>query len=118
MICDFGDVVVVPFPFVDRPISKRRPALVLSSEDFNDSNGQSVLLMITTGAGSMWPSDTIISDPTAAGLVHRCLVRWKVFSLPNQTMLQRIGRLSEPDLAAIRKGARTSLAPSPATLPN
>ncbi|MEX0627389.1 MAG: type II toxin-antitoxin system PemK/MazF family toxin, partial [Cucumibacter sp.] len=47
MICEFGDVVVVPFPFVERPISKRRPALVFSTRAFNTENDHSALAMIS-----------------------------------------------------------------------
>ena len=41
------DVVVVPFPFVDKKVSKPRPALVLSDIDFN-IKGLVILSMITT----------------------------------------------------------------------
>ena len=34
-ICERFDVVVVPFPFVDSPTTKPRPALVLSTRAFN-----------------------------------------------------------------------------------
>ncbi len=35
MICDAGDVVVVPFPFSDIAVAKARPALVVSSAKAN-----------------------------------------------------------------------------------
>ena len=35
MICEPWTIVVVPFPFSERPGSKRRPALVLSGRTFN-----------------------------------------------------------------------------------
>lgn len=113
MICDFGDVVVVPFPFVDLPIVKRRPALVLSAETFNDANGQTVLAMITTGAGSRWPSDIEIADRDTAGILHASVVRWKVFTLPNQSILRRAGALALKDRNAVAKAARTVFAASP-----
>jgi mRNA interferase MazF len=111
VICDFGDVVVVPFPFVDRPIVKRRPALVLSSLDFNAGNEQSVLAMITTGAGSSWPSDIGIGDRDAAGLAHRSVIRWKLFTLPNTAILRKLGTLSGSDRSAVSRAARRTLAP-------
>ena len=45
VICEECDVVVVPFPFVDRAEAQRRPALVLSKKRFN-RNGHTVLAMI------------------------------------------------------------------------
>ena len=110
MICDFADVVVVPFPFVDIPISKRRPALVLSNEAFNAENDQSILAMITTGVGSQWPSDLPITDIATAGIAHRSVVRWKVFTLPNASILKRLGSLGDKDRASVKRTARRILA--------
>ena len=42
------DVVVVPFPFTDLNASKRRPALVLTNDSFNQTTKNSVLAMITS----------------------------------------------------------------------
>ena len=78
MICDFGDVVVVPFPFVDAQVVKHRPALVLSNRVFNASSGQSVLAMITSANQSTWPTDLEIADLEQAGLKHYSVVRWKI----------------------------------------
>lgn len=97
MICRFGDVVVVRFPFTDLNVAKARPAVVLSAEQFNTSNGQTILAMITTGAGSEWPTDVPVTDLRAAGLSHRSVVRWKLFSLVNELVDQRIGTLSDED---------------------
>ena len=36
MICDRYDVVVVPFPFDEIPVRKRRPVLVFSGRSFNE----------------------------------------------------------------------------------
>ena len=32
---EFGDVVLVPFPFTDQSTTKKRPAVVVSSADYN-----------------------------------------------------------------------------------
>lgn len=97
MICEFGEIVVVPFPFVDRPIAKRRPALVLSNTAFNGDHGQSILAMITSAVRSEWPSDIPIEDIASTGLAHASLVRWKLFTLPNDVILKRLGVLGATD---------------------
>ena len=102
MICDRWDTVVVPFPFLERPVSKRRPALVISSRDFNADNGHSVLAMITSSGVNSWPSDNVLSELDQAGLRVACRVRWKVFTLPNELLDRQLGSLGEADRAACR----------------
>ena len=60
------DVVVVPFPFTDRRATKRRPALIVSSADFNEAQAQSILAMITSAA-SDWPSDVALRGENRPG---------------------------------------------------
>jgi mRNA interferase MazF len=97
---DFGDVVIVPFPFVDYPVSKPRPAPVVSNANFNAINHHTVLAMITTAARSHWPSDIEIAELGAAGLQHRSVIRWKLFSVPNSLIDRQIGRLRPGDREA------------------
>ena len=101
MICNRFDTVVVPFPFLERPVVKVRPAVVVSVPDFNADNGHTVLAMITTGAGSSWPSDSPIIDLDRAGLRHASRVRMKLFTLPNGLIERAIGNLSDVDGQAL-----------------
>ena len=48
-----GDVVLVPFPFTDLSSSKRRPALIISSDSFNASNQDVILVAITSQIGNI-----------------------------------------------------------------
>jgi mRNA interferase MazF len=110
VICDFGDVVVVPFPFVALAAEKRRPSLVLSHATFNNSHGHSVCAMITTAAGSNWPSDIAIKDLKPAGLNRPCVIRWKLFTLPNGYILRRAGKLGPADQDNVASATRHILA--------
>ena len=96
MICKQFEIVVVPFPFMDQPGSKPRPAIILSDQKFNRS-GNSILAMITTTSHSQWPGDTIISDRKKAGLSIDCMVRLKLFTLDNKLISRRIGQLAMVD---------------------
>ena len=96
MICEPWDVVVVPFPFTAGPRVKRRPALALSTETFNQ-NGYTVLSMITAKAHHPWPGDTDIEDHRTGGLRTSCIVRLKIFTLDNSLVVRKIGHLSEND---------------------
>ena len=96
------DVVVVPFPFTDREADRRRPALVVSSPDFNATHDQSILAMITSAYGGEWPSDVAIRDWREAGLSVPCKVRLKLFTLDDALILRKTGALSERDAEAVR----------------
>jgi mRNA interferase MazF len=100
------EIAIVPFPFVDAPRAKPRPALVLSVEPFNRQNGHTLLAMITTAEHTRWPSDHAILDLGPTGLRGDCVVRWKVFTLHNRALHRRIGHLGAPD----RQGCRAVLA--------
>ena len=95
------DVVVVPFPFADRPVDKRRPAMVVSSTDFNEIHDESILAMVTS-ARSGWPSDIVLQDWREAGLNVPCKVRLKFFTLENRLILRKLGALSKLDAKAVK----------------
>ena len=94
MTCE--GVVVVPFPFTDSPIAKRRPADVLSQLEFNRDSGHSLLAQITTAKKSVWPGDVSINHEEA-GLPERSIIRMKLFTIDNRLILKRIGGLDDPD---------------------
>lgn len=106
MICDRGDVAIVPFPFTDLARAKTRPALTLSVRSTNHATGQTVFAMITTAVHSHWPSDVPIADLTSCGLGKPSVVRFKLFTLDNRLIGRRIGTLSAGDLRAVQKRQR------------
>ena len=100
MICDPGEVITVPFPFTDAPVTKRRPALVLSRRSFNQ-HGYTLMAMVTAADGSSWPLDTPI-DWAGLGLAKECFVRMKLFTIDNHLILRAVGRLGTKDWAAVQ----------------
>jgi mRNA interferase MazF len=102
------DLVAVSFPFVGGPGLKRRPALVLSQQAFNEQ-GHTVLAMVTTREHTPWPGDTEIVHFQDAGLRLPCRVRLKLFTLDNQIIVRKIGHLSPPDVASVSAALRQFL---------
>lgn len=103
MICERYETVVVPFPFADVPVLKRRPAVVLSGPKFNESNSSSVVAMITTAKASSWPSDVALTDLASARLPQSCVVRWRLATIPNDLILRRLGALGPLDRLACER---------------
>ncbi len=103
VICDRYETVVVPYPFHEKPVSKRRPALVLSGQGFNERNGHSLVAMITTAKAYNWPSDVMIADLASAGLVVPCVLRMRFQTLPNDIFVRRLGHLGGLDRLACER---------------
>ncbi len=108
MTCEQWDVIVVPFPFVERAGHKKRPALVVSKAAFN-RHGHSILAMITSAAHQPWPGDTPLAQLGAGGLDQPCLVRLKLFTLDNRLILKTIGHLAPSDRVPVEKSIQAFL---------
>jgi mRNA-degrading endonuclease toxin of MazEF toxin-antitoxin module len=75
-----GDVVVVPFPFQDRPEEKVRPALVVQADTENQRLANTVLAMITGNLADSGQRTTVFVDPATphgagSGLAGLSLVK-------------------------------------------
>jgi mRNA interferase MazF len=103
------EVLVVPFPFTDSAAVKRRPALVLSAEQFQDRIGHLVMAMITSRENRGWPLDTEITDLKAAGLSHASVIRMKLFTLDERFVLRKAGHLAEPDRRTVQRNLKLLL---------
>ena len=96
-------LVRVPFPFTERQVIKRRPALVLSKPAFQEQNGHLLLAMVTSARSSQWLTDWKIKDLQAAGLPQPCVVRFKVFTLDQSLLIGSLGALSEVDRQGVQR---------------
>jgi mRNA interferase MazF len=67
--------ISAPFPFVERPTVKRRPALSVSRPTLMLEHGLAWVLMITSAANTAWPEDIPIDDLHLAGLSRPSVIR-------------------------------------------
>jgi len=93
-----GDVVIIPFPFVDSALSKPRPTLVLSSKE-----ELTTLAMITTASAWVLDDDHEIIDLNIAGLPVQSYIRMKIFTVDTESIKKKIGILSKNDKKAVKK---------------
>jgi len=92
------DVVSVPFPYVERPVTKRRPAVVISGDTLARDNGLLWVSMITSSENAGWPGDIEISDTGTAGLKHSSVIRPAKLATVEAASVKTIGKL-EPTVA-------------------
>lgn len=67
------------------------------------------MAMITSVGNSPWSLDVKIGNLKAAGLPAASVVRMKIFTLDNQFILEKAGRLSKTDQAQVEGSLATLL---------
>ena len=96
-------IVTVPFPFADIAKSKTRPAVVLSTEKFQQENAHITLLMITSAKHSQWFGDHFIQELKQAGLPIESYVRQKLFTVDSRLIEKQIGVMSKKEIAIVKE---------------
>jgi mRNA interferase MazF len=93
------DIVKIPFPYTDRPVRQRRPALVIAAGDLQTAHGLVWLAIITSAAHRGWPGDVVISDLAGAGPPAPSIVRPAKIATRDAA---RLGTLPPSDRSAVR----------------
>lgn len=107
---DVWDVVKVPFPYTDRPVRERRPALVVAADGIQKRHGLLWVLMVTSSENRGWSGDVDISDLETAGLRAASVIRTAKVATIEGKEAERIGVLSVGDRAAVQGDLREILA--------
>lgn len=104
MALGFGDVIVVPFPFTDQTATKRRPAVVVSSEAYNRERPDVILMAVTS---QVRPAPTVgevaVVQWRAAGLLKPSVIKPLVTTIEASLVIRQLGTLSSDDQQALRQ---------------
>ena len=104
------DIVKVPFPYTDRPVRERRPALVVASNELDDRHGLLWVLMITSLENRGWPEDVTVSDLAFSGLPVPSVVRTAKIATIETRETARIGALPITNRVEVALQIRKTLA--------
>ncbi|WP_029734215.1 type II toxin-antitoxin system PemK/MazF family toxin [Deferrisoma camini] len=95
---EFGDVVLVPFPFTDQKAIKKRPAVVVSSRAYHLARADLIILAVTS---QVRPSSTVGEAPLVkwreAGLLKPSVFKPLIATIDKQLVLRKLGHLSDSD---------------------
>ena len=101
---DFGDVVLVPFPFTDQTTSKKRPAIVVSSAAYHREHPDLILMAVT---GQMRPSPSFgevnIIQWKQGGLLKPSVIKPVFATIEKGLVLMKLGRLKQEDRKTLQK---------------
>jgi len=98
-----GEVVLVDIAFCGAVGRKRRPAVIVSAQPFNDAGTKLVVAAIAGNVSPPFrPGDTLLGDWGAAGLVKPSAVRGVVATVDRGDIIRRLGRLADADLREVQ----------------
>ena len=101
---EFGDVVLVPFPFTSQRASKKRSAVVVSNRAYSIVRPDLIVMAVTSQlrpnprSGDVW-----ITHWQTAGLLKPSVVKPVFATLEQPLVLHRLGALDDDDQAVLRK---------------
>lgn len=87
-----GDIVLVPFPYSDRPTAAVRPALIVQRTD----HGDFLICMITTqGYGDSRIVPISGAEQEQCGLIRASVVRYsKIATIAGRVIIKKLGAAS------------------------
>ncbi|HEV2335645.1 MAG TPA: type II toxin-antitoxin system PemK/MazF family toxin [Stellaceae bacterium] len=103
------DIVKVPFPYTDRPVRQRRPALVVAAGEPAIAHGLLWVTMVTSAVNRGWPGDVLVSDLVFSGLPIPSIIRPAKIATIEARDAERLGSLPPSDRGAVRRYLRERL---------
>jgi mRNA interferase MazF len=118
---EYGDVVLVPFPFTSNPNeAKRRPAMVVSSSAYNAGTRDIILIGITSNTANTGFHILITQKNMEKGnLVAPSLIKYgNIYTLSKDRIVKKIGKVDRQTISEVARGLRVvlNLPESPLTM--
>lgn len=101
---NFGDIVLVRFPFTDQSGQKQRPAAVVSSTAYQQQRPDVILIAITSQVRTPpGYGEAIVQDWQAAGLLKPSAIKPVIFTAEKPLIRKTLGTLKADDQTALRQ---------------
>ncbi|NER02313.1 MAG: type II toxin-antitoxin system PemK/MazF family toxin [Okeania sp. SIO3C4] len=102
-IYKFGDVILMPFPFTNQTTSKKRPAVVVSSDIYQSQYADLIIMAITSQNKLMsGVGEVIVMDWSSAGLVKPSVVKPVIATIEKGLIIRKLGKLEHGDRQALK----------------
>ncbi len=100
---NFGDVILVPFPFTDQTSTKKRPAVIVSCNNYQSERFDLVLIAITSQVN---PANSFgemtITEWKVAGLIKPSIIKPVLTTIEKLLVIKKLGQLLEVDTQALK----------------
>jgi len=97
------DIVVVKFPFASSKKYKARPAVIISSNFYNENSRNTLLIMaISSKLDSSLDFEYPIRDWEKSGLLKPSIFKSSIATIEKEYIIQKLGTLSELDIKKLK----------------
>ena len=105
IVANQRDLVLVPIPFTDLSSARRRPVIVLSSDAYNQSTQDMVVVAMTTNLTPGPHRFVLTSADLESGQLNRpgCVRVDKIYTLSQALVVQTFARVNLATLMRIRQ---------------
>jgi mRNA interferase MazF len=101
---EFGDIVLVPFPFTDQSTAKRRTAVMICSAAYQRERPDLTILAVTSPARPVATVGEVqVKDWKQAGLLKASVMKPVIGTIERALMRKRLGTLSADDQPSLRE---------------
>ena len=99
---ELGDVVLVPFPFTDQSGSKKRPAVVVSCQEYNGARPDILIAAVSSRLREpLGHAELLVAGWREAGLLAPSVVKPVLATIESGLVLRRLGRLSAAERGSL-----------------
>jgi len=101
---NFGDILLVPFPFTDQSTAKKRPAVVVSSEAYHRERPDLILMAVSSQVRpTALVGEVMVKKWQEAGLRKPSVIKPVLTTIEEGLVLKRLGRLTPEDKRTLRQ---------------
>lgn len=110
---DFGDVVLVSFPFTNLQATKKRPAVIISRQTYQKNRPDVILMTITSQTRQpLATGEAMLQDWQAVGLAKPSVLKLLIATLEQNQIVKVMEQLSATDREELGKVIQTILGDS------
>jgi len=104
---EFGDIILVPFPFTDQSTTKKRPAVVISSKAYNIERPDLIIMAVTSQIKpASLIGEVMIQNWQEAGLLKPSAIKPVITTIEKPLVIKAMGRLKDDDKKALLESLR------------
>jgi mRNA interferase MazF len=99
------DIVLIPIPFTDLTSQKKRPAVIISSDSYNESNEDVIVVALTSNIEQREFSIILNNEDLENGVLKvTSMIRVdKIYTLNNSIIIKTLGRVKPNILLKIKE---------------